>query len=97
MPYYVRLIKFTEKGAEGIKEFPKERAEFLKKAKELGVKVHASYVTLGRYDLITILEAPDDSTMLKLTAEVVSRKGRTHTETLSAVPAEEFEKIVKSL
>jgi uncharacterized protein with GYD domain len=97
LPYYIRLIKYTEKGAEGIKDFSKERLDFLKRAKELGVTVHASYVTLGRYDMVTVLEAPDEGALLKLTAEIVSKKGRTHTETLTAVPAEEFEKILKTL
>ena len=56
MTYYIRLIKFTKDGAQRIKDFPKERAEFLKKAKELGIKVHGSYITIGRYDMVTCME-----------------------------------------
>ncbi len=94
---YIRLIKFTAKGVEGIKDFSKARKEFLQKAKELGIKVHASYVTLGRYDLVTIIEAQDEKTLLKLTASYIGPRGRTTTETLTAIPAEEFEQITKTL
>ncbi len=95
MPYYIRLINFTSLGAEGISDFPKERAEFLRRAKELGIKVHGVYITLGRYDLVTILEAPDEKTILKLHVSLVGPKARTTTETLTAVTADEFEAIVK--
>lgn len=97
MTLYIRLIKFTEKGVEGLKDFSKARKEFLQKAKELGIKVHAAYITLGRYDLITIVEAPDEKALLKLTASYVGPTGRTTTETLTAIPAEEFEQIIKTL
>ncbi len=94
MTVYIRLITFTEKGSEGIKDFPKVRKEFLTKAKELGIKVQATYITLGRYDMVTILEAPDEKTLLKLEATFIGPKGRTRTETLTALSAEEFEKVV---
>ncbi len=54
MTVYVRLINFTEKGAKGLQDFPKVRKEFQQKAKELGIKVQATYLTLGRYDIVKI-------------------------------------------
>ncbi len=93
MTTYIRLIKFTEKGSEAIKDFPKMRADFVKTAKNLGIKVQATYITLGRYDMVTVLEAPDEKTLLKLETTWIGPMGRTSTETLTAVPAEEFEKI----
>lgn len=93
MTIYIRLIKFTEKGSEGIKDFPKARKDFIVKAKELGIKVQASYLTLGRYDMVTILDAPDEKALLKLEASYIGPKGRTHTETLTAVTADEFETV----
>ncbi len=97
MTYYIRLIKFTKDGAQRIKDFPKERAEFLKKAKELGIKVHGSYITIGRYDMVTILEADNEKTILKLHASHAAPKGRITSETLTAVTAEEFENILKTI
>jgi len=56
--------------------------------------VHGEYVTLGRYDLVTILEATNENAILKLQATFAGPGGRTISETLSAVTADEFEKIV---
>ncbi len=96
MTYYIRLLKFTRTGAASIKDFSKVRADFLRKASELGIKVHGEYVTLGRYDIVTILEAPDEKTLLKLHASFAAPGGRVSSETLTAVSADEFESIVKS-
>jgi len=94
MTVYIRLIKFTTKGSEGIKDVSNARKEFLSKAKELGINVQASYMTLGRYDMVTILDAPNEKALFKLEATFVGPKGRTRTETLTAVTVEEFERIV---
>ncbi len=79
-----------------IEKFPARRAEFLAQAKKLKIKIIAEYVTAGRYDIVTIVEAPDLDSVLKLSA-VAGSSGRTRSETLSAVPAADFEKIVESM
>ncbi len=94
MTTYVRLLKFTEKGSENIKDFPKMKAEFEKAAKKLGITVKAFYITLGRYDAVVIEEAPDEKTILRLETAFAGPAGFVRLETLTAVPAEEFEKIV---
>ncbi len=95
MPYYIRLVSFTAEGMKEIKQFQEGREEFIELTKKLGIKVVAEYVTTGVYDVVTILEAPDYTSILKLTADIGSR-GRTTVQTLNAVPAEEFGKIAKS-
>ena len=97
MTYYIRLLKFTQTGAAGLKDFSKIREEFRSKASELGIKVHAEYITLGRYDLVTVLEATDEKVILKLHAAFAAPAGRVSTETLAAVPAEEFANILKNV
>jgi uncharacterized protein with GYD domain len=57
MPLFIRLLRFTPEGAKGLKQFAARRAEFAKTASKLGIKVVGEYVTTGRYDLITILDA----------------------------------------
>ncbi|MEE9283637.1 MAG: GYD domain-containing protein [Nitrososphaerales archaeon] len=96
MAHYVRLISFTPEGKKDIRKYREGRREFLDAAGRLGVKVIAEYVTLGEIDVVTILEAPDNSTILKLSAQLGST-GRTNVRTLGAVPAEEFEKIADSI
>jgi len=96
LTYYIRLIKFTEKGAQGLNDFPQERAKFLQKATELGIKVHGTYITMGAYDMVTILEAENEKAILKLHTTFAAPRGRTTTQTMTAIPAAEFEQIVKS-
>lgn len=93
MPHFVRLVKFTDKGLTEPILYKSRRAEFAEEAKKHGVKLIAEYVTLGRYDMVTILEAPDLDSIMKLSVSQ-ALKGRTRVETLSAVPTNEFEKIV---
>ncbi len=58
-----------------------------------GGKVIDVYSTLGRYDLVAIVEAPDDATMMKISA-LVARQVNVHAETLPAVPAGDFARSV---
>jgi len=95
MPRFIRLTSFTAEGAKDLKNFSNGRKEFLAAAKKLGIKVLSEYVITGPYDIITILEAPDLETVLKLSAMMAST-GRTRNETYGAVTAEEFEKISQS-
>jgi uncharacterized protein with GYD domain len=55
------------------------------------VTVKEQWATLGPYDFITIVEAPDDLTMAKVSVELGSR-GTMSSQTLAAIPAEEFAK-----
>jgi len=96
MPYYIRLLRFTREAAQRLKDFKSNRAEFKKQAEKFGIKIIGEYVTLGRYDLITILEAPDEKAILKLHTTFAAPKGRVTSETLTAITADEFESILES-
>ena len=60
-------------------------------AGEPGVKVHGFYWTLGRYDSVLIVEAPDEKTAMKMLLQVGDQIA---TETLVAVPREEAIKLL---
>ena len=95
MPNFIRLTSFTAEGAKDLRSFAKGRKQFLEAAKKLKIKVISEYVMTGRYDIITILDAPDLQAVLRLSA-MMSSTGRTRNETYSAVSADEFEKISQS-
>ncbi|MBI2139244.1 GYD domain-containing protein [Candidatus Woesearchaeota archaeon] len=95
MAYFIRLVRFTAEGLRELKQFKVKRAEFLEHCKSLGISLVAEYVTSGRYDLVTILEAPNLDTLLRLNA-LTGSKGRTIGETLSAIPAKDFEWVAES-
>ena len=63
--------------------------------KVMGCRVIDQYAVLGRYDFITIVEAPDPETMAKVSVELGSR-GTMTSETVLAIPADKFADSIRS-
>ena len=91
MPTYVMLTNLTSEGVQTLKNNPNRVTEVNKEVEQLGVKVKDQYATLGQYDFITIVEAPDDATMAKVSIELGSR-GTMTSQTLAAMPTAELAK-----
>jgi uncharacterized protein with GYD domain len=89
MPTYVMLTNLTADGVRTLKNNPGRVSEVNAEVEQIGAKVLAQYATLGQYDFITIVEAPDEKTMAKVSVELGSR-GTMTSQTLSAIPAEDF-------
>ncbi len=89
MPTYVMLTNLTADGIRTLKNNPGRVAEVNKEVEQIGAKVLAQYATLGQYDFVTIVEAPDEKTMAKVSVELGSR-GTMSSQTLAAMPADEL-------
>jgi uncharacterized protein with GYD domain len=89
MPTYVMLTNLTADGIRTLKNNPGRVAEVNKEVEQIGAKVIAQYATLGQYDFITVVEAPDEKTMAKVSVELGSR-GTMTSQTLAAMPADEL-------
>jgi uncharacterized protein with GYD domain len=89
MPVFIMLTRLTSNGVKTLKDNPGRVQEVNKEVEQLGVKVLSQWATLGEYDLVSVVEAPDERTMAKVSVELGSR-GTTSNETMSAIPAEEF-------
>jgi uncharacterized protein with GYD domain len=89
MPTYVMLTNLTADGVKTLKNNPARVSEVNKEVEQIGAKVLAQYATLGPYDFVTIVEAPDDKTMAKVSVELGSR-GTMTSQTMAAMPAEEL-------
>ena len=63
MPHYVVLYRFTEQGRKNVKDTVKRAAEVRKRNEERGFKVLGHYWTTGRYDLVTVVDAPSEDAM----------------------------------
>jgi len=59
-----------------------------KELEALGVKVIAQYAVLGPYDFVNIVEAPDNETVARVSAELASR-GSVKIQTLVAIPTDD--------
>jgi len=91
MPVFIMLTRLTSNGVKTLKDNPGRVQEVNKEVEQLGVKVLSQWATLGEYDFVSVVEAPDERTMAKVSVELGSR-GTTANETMSAIPAEEFTK-----
>jgi uncharacterized protein with GYD domain len=89
MPTYVMLTNLTSEGVRTLKNNPGRVAEVNQEVEQIGAKVIAQYATLGQYDFVTIVEAPDEKTMAKVSVELGSR-GTMTSQTLGAIPAADF-------
>jgi uncharacterized protein with GYD domain len=96
LPTYIMLMKFTAPGAEGVKQAAQGRAAGKRAAKALGIKWKQQYLTLGQYDIVTLVEAPDDETMATF-ALAGAMSGSLHIETMRAFTEAESDKLLKSL
>jgi uncharacterized protein with GYD domain len=93
MPTYVMLTNLTSDGVKTLKSNPGRVQEVNKEVEALGAKVIDQWATLGRFDFITVVEAPDPETMAKVSVELGSR-GTMTSETLVAVPTDELVKAI---
>ena len=96
MPVYVTLFKWTDTGVRDVKDAPAKIAESRKTAEELGGQVLGLYVTMGDYDLVSVVEWPNDETAAT-TALAVSSRGNARTVTMRAFTEQEFASIAKKL
>lgn len=96
MATYVILGKYTLQGIRKIKGTTRRAESFRNLAKRMGVKVKEIYWTMGQYDIVTIIEAPDDVTASRLLL-AAGAMGNVQTETLRAYTAKEIGKILKRL
>ena len=94
MPIYIMLTTLTEEGRKTVKSNPERIKEVNKEVEAMGVKILAQYVTLGQYDFINILEAPNNETIAKVATELGSR-GTLITNTLAALTLDDFIKSLK--
>jgi uncharacterized protein with GYD domain len=96
MATYISLSKFTDQGIRKVKDTTKRAKEFQDLAAKMNVKVKEIHWTMGRYDLVVVLEAPDDATISRLTLGM-SMLGNVKTETMRAFSTQEMDQILKGL
>jgi len=89
MPHYILLSNLTDEGWKTIKEKPERIKEVNKELEAFGVRVISQYAILGPYDFASVVEAPDNKTVSRLSIELGSR-GTIKITSMAAVPIDEF-------
>ena len=96
MPHYVTLMTWTSQGIAGLPAWRERIEEGERIIEEAGGKLVGAFVTMGRYDVVEIFEAPDDELAVEILMKL-QRFGAEHTETLRAFTRDEAEAIVRRL
>jgi uncharacterized protein with GYD domain len=96
MATYVVLSKFTDQGIRNAKESPKRAEAFKQMAKTMGVTVKDIFWTQGRYDVVAIVESPDELSAMSLSLSL-GALGNVRTESLRAFSAADMATVVSKM
>ena len=96
MSHFITLIRYTQQGATKIKESPARLDAAKKAAEKAGGKIHAWYLTMGKYDAVIISEFPNDEASAKFML-ATGALGNVTTQTMKAFTEGEYRKIVAAL
>jgi uncharacterized protein with GYD domain len=89
MPTYVVLYTFTDEGRKNAKETVTRARQARQENEQRGFQVQGLYWTQGQYDLIAIVDAPDEQAMIAGLFNIASA-GNVRSETLRAFTEEEM-------
>ena len=93
MPTYVSLINWTDQGVKNFRESTKRAEDFTKLVEAKGGKVRELVWTTGEYDIVSVIEFPDDESSVAALLQVGSA-GNIRSNTLRAFSAQEMDRIV---
>jgi len=89
MAIYILLSKLSTQGIQTLKANPDRLREVNKDVEELGAKVLHQWATLGEWDFVNVVEAPDTATIARVSVSLGAR-GSTTIETLPALEIDEL-------
>ncbi len=95
MATYIMLMKFINPGIDSIKDANAGRQAGKKAAKSLGITWKQQYLVMGDYDIVTVIEAPDDETAAKFA--LMGMTGTLSITTMRAFTESEADKLIKSI
>jgi uncharacterized protein with GYD domain len=96
MATYIALLNYTDQGIRNVKETTKRADAFKAMAQKAGATVKSIYWTQGQYDLVSILEAPNEEAATSLLLSV-GALGNIRSQTLRAFSAEEMGQILSKM
>jgi uncharacterized protein with GYD domain len=96
MPTYVMLSNWTDQGIRQVEDSPDRLEAARKLCRQHGAEIVGFYMTLGAYDLVVIIDAPNDEAFAKL-AIAIAKGGNIRTTTLKAFDEDQYRKIIASV
>lgn len=96
MATYIVLMNLTDQGIRNVKQIPERRKAGVAAAEKLGIKVKEAYSTLGAYDAVAVVDAPNEEAITTWALSVGSL-GYIHTQTMRAFSADEMSNILAKI
>ena len=96
MPTYITLLNWTQQGIQNIKDSPSRLDQAKAATSAAGGEMKAFYMTLGAYDMVAVIEVPDDATFAKVMLAIASHGG-VRSQSLRAFTEDEYRDIVGAL
>ena len=96
MSTYIVLFRWTQQGISNVKDSPSRLDAGREAFKKRGITMKETYLTMGRYDLVQVFEAPDDETYASALLSL-GAQGNVQTETLKAFTEDQFRKIISAV
>jgi uncharacterized protein with GYD domain len=94
MPNYIVLVNWTDQGIKNLKDSTNRAKSFEGAIEKAGGRSHGIYYTMGRYDIVAIVEAPNDEAIASV-LYATGTLGNIRTETLKAFSIDEAANIIK--
>ncbi len=96
MATFITLANYTAQGMANIKDSPGRLDAARDALGALGVQIKEFYLTMGEYDIVTVVEAPDQRTAAKAVI-ALGMQGNISTTTLAALTEAEFRTVISEL
>lgn len=96
MGTYITLLNYTDQGVKNMKGLPEGVLSARQVLENMGGRLHSYRLTLGEYDAVVTVEAPDDEAFATWALNIGAR-GNIRTTTLKAFTEEETFRIVGNL
>ena len=96
MVTYLMLLNWTDQGIKSVKDSPKRLDAVKKLAKDMGGEVKSFHMTLGAYDLVLIVDMPNNDKLASFGLKLGSF-GNVRSTTLKAFPEDEYRRIIAGL
>ena len=96
MAMYVSLLQFSDQGIRSVKDTTKRSAAATAEGEKMGVKITEALWTMGTYDLVLLLDAPDDETVSAFSLKLGSL-GNVKSQTMRAFSREEMESLLAKI
>ena len=96
MPTYIAMLKWTPQGLQNIKQSPSRLDAARKGFEAAGAKMKDFFMVTGQYDMVAVIDAPDDTAVAKAILAATSQ-GSITSQTCRAFTEDEYRKIISGL